>query len=246
MRSTLTGIFLFSFLFNVFIPNHAPAETVQGHYCYTYGDKESLMEAKALTRTLAIRNAIESYRAHLTSTTNVKDFVLTNDIIQMISSGYMKNIEVIEHKEEGRTICEMIQANVSPEVIENVIKREVGRRTKKIEERGIDNNGYLKILSSYRNYSQYAHSVDVIVRALKHINDGSYSSTVFIECFDSNGNPIKGKSHSFSKLYLHQMSQTNFDIPVNTVSYKLWLGKSEETAPPKNSKKRKPRFVPIN
>ena len=97
-------------------------ETIKGHYCYTYGDKESLKESKDLTRTLAIRNAIESYRVYIESTTNVRNFTLTNDIIQIVSSGYLKNMSVIDHSEEGRTICDTVEFTVSPQELEKVIR----------------------------------------------------------------------------------------------------------------------------
>ena len=42
------------------------ASEITGHYCYTYGDKESMQEARTLTRTLAIRNAVGPTR-HLLS-----------------------------------------------------------------------------------------------------------------------------------------------------------------------------------
>lgn len=121
-------------------------DTIQGNYCYTYGDKESLKEAKELTHALAVRNAIESYRSFIVSRSNVKDFVLTNDIIQTISSGSMKDIKTVEQKIDGRTICETIQATVSPETIEKVIKQEVARRSSETEAQGIESNGVLKIL----------------------------------------------------------------------------------------------------
>ena len=71
-------------------------DVIQGHYCYTYGDNESLKEAREIVRTLAIRNAIESYRVFITSASTVKNFQLTNDLVQMISSGYLKDIKVIK------------------------------------------------------------------------------------------------------------------------------------------------------
>lgn len=102
-------------------------DVIQGRYCYTYGDSESLKEARALTRTLAIRNAIESYGTFISSTSNVKNFQLMSDLIKMISTAYLKDIKVIEHKEEGRTICEAIQAKISPQAVENIIKEAKGQ-----------------------------------------------------------------------------------------------------------------------
>lgn len=121
-------------------------DVILGHSCYTYGDKESLLEARETTRALAIRNAIESYRVFIMSATAVKNFQLRNDLIQMISVGYLKDFKIIEHKEEGRTICEKIQCAVSPQEIEKAIKELARQRLEETEELGLDNNGYLKIL----------------------------------------------------------------------------------------------------
>ena len=70
-------------------------EVIKGHYCYTYGDNESLREARDITRTLAVRNAIESFGVYVVSTMTVKDFVLTDDLVNTISTGYLKDIQVL-------------------------------------------------------------------------------------------------------------------------------------------------------
>lgn len=103
-------------------------DTIHGHYCYTYGDNESLKEARERTKSLAIRDAIESYRVFVESMTTVDGFTLTDDLIQTISSGYLKNIRTIEHTEKGRTVCYTIQAIVAPSEIESIIKRQTNKR----------------------------------------------------------------------------------------------------------------------
>jgi hypothetical protein len=119
-KSILLIILVILILFPTFC---LPSETITGHYCYTYGDKESLQEAKEIVRTLAIRNAIEIYRVYVESTTRVTNFTLTNDLVQILGSGYLKNLKVIEHTEEGRTICERISGIVEPKDIEKVIEK---------------------------------------------------------------------------------------------------------------------------
>ena len=44
---------------------------VTGEYTYTYGDNESLLEAKSLCYTMAVRNAIESLTVFVQSTSSV-------------------------------------------------------------------------------------------------------------------------------------------------------------------------------
>lgn len=141
-------IIKFTLILTTFLSSFSFAdEIITGRYCYTYGDKESLIEAREITRTLAIRNAIESYRIYVEATTKINNFMLTNDIIQTISSGYLREIKVLNHTEVGRTICETISCKVDPNSIEEVLKKSVRNRIESVESTGINNNGYLKILS---------------------------------------------------------------------------------------------------
>jgi hypothetical protein len=210
-------------------------EIIKGHYCYTYGDNESLREAKDLTRTLAIRNAIESYRTFVKSTSNVKNFQLTNDIIQMISSGYLKNVRVLDHTEKGRTICETIQASVSPQAIDNVIKREVRKRTKKVEHIGLDNNGYLKVLKVKKQKD--SRWLNVIVKVLRRTGPLFLSNEqnmkpyfrVCIDYYDSDGDPVGGESNfiheSTTEAIPGQIKVVKFFAPIDAVTYRVWLPK---------------------
>lgn len=205
-------------------------DVIQGHYCYTYGDRESLQEARELTRSLAIRNAIESYRAFITSTSTVKNFQLKNDLVQMISSGYLKDIRVVEHKEEGKTICETIQATVSPQAVEDFVKR-AKERTEEIEEKGVANNGYLKILNVKTKYYPpdliYGRlpffQLLVVTKYLRKTTEEKLR-TVFVDFYDSNGLPIDGKRESISaNIYEGEMREIIFLIPEGTATYKTWL-----------------------
>jgi hypothetical protein len=224
-------------------------EAIKGHYCYTYGDKESLKEAKDLTRTLAIRNAVESYRVYIESTTTVRNFTLTNDIIQIVSSGYLKNMKVIDHKEEGRTICDTIEFTVSPREIEKVIRQAVKRGTQAVEEKGIDNNGYFKILTINESeeenfkYEQIEYEVglkrirlpgvhkiiEVKVKVLRKIYSKSEYCILFIVYYDSEGREVStdrrdsGNTYFEKWLYPGEIIDYNFTKRDNVSSYKIWL-----------------------
>ena len=106
------------------------SETIQGRYCYTYGDSESIKDARAIAKSLAIRNAIESYRVYVSSSTNVKDFTLTEDMVRVLSSGYLKNIKIINSSEEDRKICYEIRATVDPKAFDAALKKEIEKATK--------------------------------------------------------------------------------------------------------------------
>jgi hypothetical protein len=208
----------------------AADETISGQYCYTYGDNESLKEAKELTHTLAIRNAIESYRAFMISSSNVKDFTLTNDIIQIISSGYMKDIRTIESKVEGRTVCEKIQATVKPQAIEDVVRRSVQKRQDLVEQKGIDNNRTIKLLSVKGEFVEFSgiksQRATVTYQALVDISNykGKLNS-ICIDIFDENENPLDGQCNSIKDKIKYQFGSTSFHLgkPNEKRSYRVWL-----------------------
>jgi hypothetical protein len=208
-------------------------EIIQGHYCYTYGDSESLMEAKALTRTLAIRDAIESYKVFVESSSTVANFALTSDLVQLISSGYLRNIQVLKHDIKGRTICETVQASVSPQEIATVVKKLAKERAEQVEALGVDNNGCLKILKVKRKEEE----VSIVVKVLKHT--GSLTGThdqnlkpcfkVCVDFFDAEGDPMKGDSQfihtSASEMLPGEITAVAFEIPWGAKSFKAWLPK---------------------
>ena len=97
-------------------------DTIRGTYAYTYGDKESLVEARQTCKELALREAIESYAIFIESSTTVEDFQVKEDLIQSISTGYSKNVNIVEQREEGRTITMTVEASVDPEEVEELIE----------------------------------------------------------------------------------------------------------------------------
>ena len=142
MKRLLLTIF-FIFLTSICLAD----EVTKGHYCYTYGDNESLKEAREITRKLAMRDAIESYRAFVKSTSTVKDSQLRNDIIETISLGYLRDIKVINHTEEGRKICETIEVKIVPEEITTLIATYVKNITTQVN--ALQSNGYLQIVETF-------------------------------------------------------------------------------------------------
>ncbi|MBN2416542.1 hypothetical protein JXO52_11910 [bacterium] len=98
-------------------------DTITGTYSYTYGDSESLVEARQTCKDLALREAIESYSVFVQSSTDVENYQLKSDIITTISGGNLKNVTVIDQKEEGRKITMTVSAEVDPEEIKALIEQ---------------------------------------------------------------------------------------------------------------------------
>lgn len=97
-------------------------DTIQGSYSYTYGDKESLIEARQTCKDLALREAIESYSIFVQSSTDVKNFQTKEDIVQSIALGILHDVRVITQKEEGKTITMTVEATVIPEEVRQMVE----------------------------------------------------------------------------------------------------------------------------
>jgi len=98
-------------------------DTIQGTYVYTYGDNESLVEARQTCKDLAVRDAIESYYVFVESSTVVENATLKEDIISTISAGYLKNLTVVDQTEEGRTISTTVEAEIDPEQVQALVQK---------------------------------------------------------------------------------------------------------------------------
>ena len=210
----------------LFLPSLCFGETIQGDYCYTYGDKESLKEARETARALAVRNAIESYEAFVKSTTNVENFQLTNDLVRMLSAGYLRNIKTIEHSEKDRTICDKIEANIEPAAFENAIREEIGKVPGKKDEAGAEANDVLRLLNVKESDSVYYSSsgtkeyIEVTIKALKDVNS---KTPVMIDFYDSGGNQINGSRQLVNDLYKGEIKTIKFVKDPNSSSYRVWL-----------------------
>ena len=98
-------------------------DTIRGTYSYTYGDRESLVEARQACKDLAIREAIESYYVFVESSTDVENFQLKEDMIQSIAAGYLRDIRVVDQVEEGRTITMTVEATVMPDEVKEIVEK---------------------------------------------------------------------------------------------------------------------------
>lgn len=96
-------------------------DTIQGSYSYTYGDLESLVEARQTCKDLALRAAIESYYIFVESSTEVENFQLKDDLVRSMSAGYAKDVKIIEQTEEGRTITISLEATVNSDEVKALV-----------------------------------------------------------------------------------------------------------------------------
>lgn len=126
------------------------ADKITGNACYTYGDNESLVQAEQMTKTLAIRNAIESYSTFIESTTQIKDFQLSNDLINTVSARQVKRVKVLKRLESGRKLCYTVEGFVEPAEMQNAIKNYLSGQ-KKGDDARVQENGWIKIVNHFIN-----------------------------------------------------------------------------------------------
>jgi hypothetical protein len=151
----------------------------------------------------------------------------------MISSGYLRNIKVVDFSIKGRTICETIQASVSPDEVAQIVKKVAKERSQQVETLGVDNNGCLKILKVKKK----GNEVKVVVQILKRTGP-LYTTAdqnrrpcfrVGIDFNDSDGDPMSGDSQfihtSSSEMLPGEIISVNFELPWGAKSYKAWLPK---------------------
>lgn len=124
------------------------ADKISGSACYTYGDNESLVQAEQMTKTLAIRNAIESYSTFIESTTKITDFQLSTDLINTISTGQVKAVKVLKRLESGRKLCYTIEGFVEPKELRAEIKEYLSGKNK-ISDVRLQENGWIRIVDHF-------------------------------------------------------------------------------------------------
>jgi len=124
------------------------ADKIQGNACYTYGDNESLVQAEQMTKTLAIRNAIESYSIFIESTSKVTDFQLSTDLINTISTGQVKRIKILKRLQSGRKLCYTVEGYVEPNDLKTAI-REYLKGEHRVSKGRVNENEWIKIVDHF-------------------------------------------------------------------------------------------------
>jgi hypothetical protein len=123
------------------------ADKVQGNACYSYGDNESLVQAEQMTKTLAIRNAIESYSIFIQSTTQVTDLQLSSDLINTISTGQVKQLKILKRLQSGRKLCYTLEGYVEPNDLKTAIREYLSGKDK-IDTGRVKGNEWIRILDA--------------------------------------------------------------------------------------------------
>lgn len=151
-----------SIIFIIMVTFIYAQEMIRGTYSYTYGDSESLVQARQTCKNLALRDAIESYYIFIESTTTVENSQTKDDLIQSIATGIVQNLKIIEQQEVGKTISLSVEGTVNPDQVKQLVEKkmsgvqtvrassEVPKTTPQVQP---DTNGvqFNSLLSKYEN-----------------------------------------------------------------------------------------------
>ena len=143
----------------------AVAEVVTGKACYRYSDNESLTTAREIALSMAKRDALEGNSVFVESTSNVENMTLKNDLITNLTTGYLKNLRVLEETEDFglREVCRTVQAEVEPIEVKQQITARIRQFTDlKRDRSGLPQGQYLRVVNATEKSGQ------LIVIAEKH------------------------------------------------------------------------------
>jgi hypothetical protein len=90
----------------------AKTEVFFGEFSYTYGDNESLTQAKEICKRSALKNALESAMVYVSSEVRVNSGRLEKLDLYSLSEGCITNVTVLNERVEGRNIYCRIQGAV--------------------------------------------------------------------------------------------------------------------------------------
>ena len=130
----------------------AAAEVVTGKACYRYSDNESLTTAREIALSMAKRDALEGNSVFIESTSNVENMTLKNDLITNLTTGYLKNLKVLEETEDFglREICRAVQAEVAPVEVKQQIRARIRQFTDLNKDRtGLPRGEFLRVVNAW-------------------------------------------------------------------------------------------------
>jgi len=223
-----------------FTPVAATAEQnrleVLGVYRYAYQEPVSLAEAKKIACTEAIRLSVDSTRFFIDATSSVMDSQMVQDMAQKLITSSLKDVQVIEQSDKGRTVYCKVKGVLDLEDAKAVILTEINRGAAN-EPLGVDQNRAIKILSVQDGKDG---TVVVVYKALKRLDwlstayDGSLRETadVMIEYYNEQGIPVGAGRHparlkpdGAEVMHPGEISACTFRKPPGTKSYRVWLVK---------------------
>jgi hypothetical protein len=217
------------------LPGLATAETpFQGRACISLEEEPDLRAARLLAHGAAIRRALEA--------TGVLEGLRAQgspdhagDLLQVIRSGHLEDVRVLEHTESDGAVCETVEVQVDPEALRQSIRNFLDPETRAVGESGLERNGCLQVLSIEEEEDRYGRRVTVTARALRstgplHTPEHRRSRPCFKVCIDyygPGGVPLDGDARfvdeSAEGLLRGEIRTLPFHAPEEVQSYRVWL-----------------------
>ena len=218
----LKAVLLICFQINILA--QTSGSIIEGEYLYKYGDSETLLEAKALCYNMALRNAVESNILFVSSTTDIKNYQIRNDIIQSLSAGYVYDLKIIEERIEksANEIFYKLKGNIKPQEFKDAVKKVVKRKTGSTKIAPVYSGKYLEIITIIEK----DHAIQVVYKQKgdsyeKYFGWG-WASYIFITYFDKDGIPLGGdRNPSDPDLIANEYRTTSFVKQDYAKSYEI-------------------------
>lgn len=123
----MRNLTLISWLGMFALSAHAESCRSIGEYWYTFGDKESLLEAKQQCEALAIRAAVEECALFVQSVSEIVDFQMKSDLVNTIAIAFVKKKKVLESTVDGRTVYTRVSILLDEEEMKQALEFERSR-----------------------------------------------------------------------------------------------------------------------
>lgn len=226
-------------LMHLLLPGPSMAGTLlEGRGCIPLEDPSDLREARLLVRNAAVYRAIASSGV-LAELPVEASPALTRDIVQILRSGHLEGVRVLEHTETGGAICETVEVRADLETLRRVARREAARADSDGEP-VLGTNGCLSLLALEENEDRYGRRVTAVVRVERstgplHTAAHRRSKPWFKVCIDylgPGGVPREGDAHyidgSADGLLQGELRTLDFHVPDGVASYRVWLPERPE------------------
>ncbi len=219
----------------------AAAALLEGRGCIRLDDSVDLRQARLLVRNAALHRAIASSGVLAELPLDAPP-ALTRGIVQILRSGHLEAVRVLEHTETDDVVCETVEVRADLETLRRVARREVAR-TAPGGEPALADNDCLSLLALEENEDRYGRRVTAVVRVERstgplHSPAHRRNKPWYKVCIDylgPGGVPWDGDAHyiddSADGLLQGELRTVDFHVPEGVESYRVWLPEKPEKQP---------------
>jgi len=154
------------------------------NYCYTYGDNESLTDAKKTAKSLAIREAIESNAIYLESKKMLTNALLTKDVVETISAGIIESVEIVNESINDKKICYKIKAQINPQDVEKIINEKVKRYKNSTEKQDKITKEHQPIIVHIYQFGEMNYNTNILKYLLQTVNVSQKNNSFNFRLYD--------------------------------------------------------------